>query len=50
MLLDIMLPNRNGMEVLDVIKSNKSVLPVLMFSLYWKFPYALQTLKTGAGG
>ena len=50
MLLDITLPDRNGLEVLGIIRSKKPGLPVLMFSLYPEVPYALQTLKTGAAG
>jgi len=50
MLLDITLPDRNGLEVLEIIKSKKPGLPVLMFSMYPEVPYALQTLKTGAAG
>lgn len=50
MLLDIALPDRNGLEILGIIRSKKPGLPVLMFSLYPEVPYALQTLKTGAAG
>jgi CheY-like chemotaxis protein len=38
MLLDVMLPDRNGPEVIDIIKSNKPGLPVLMFSLCPEVP------------
>lgn len=48
--LDITLPDRNGLEVLGVLRSKKPSLPVLMFSLYPEVPYALQTFKTGAAG
>lgn len=50
MLLDITLPDRDGLEILGIIRSRKPALPVLMFSLYPEVPYALQTLKTGAAG
>lgn len=50
MLLDITLPDRDGLEILGIIRSRKPGLPVLMFSLYPEVPYALQTLKTGAAG
>jgi DNA-binding NarL/FixJ family response regulator len=50
MLLDITLPDRNGLEILGIIRSKKPGLPVLMFSLYPEVPYALRTLKTGAAG
>lgn len=49
-LLDITLPDRNGLEILGIIRSKKPGLPVLMFSLHPEIPYALQTLKTGAAG
>lgn len=50
MLLDITLPDRDGLEILGILRSRKPGLPVLMFSLYPEVPYALQTLKTGAAG
>lgn len=50
MLLDITLPDRNGLEILGIIRSKKPSLPVLMFSWYPEVPYAFQTLKTGAAG
>ncbi|MEI6498672.1 MAG: response regulator [bacterium] len=40
-LLDIMLPNRNGIEILEVIRSNESTkeLPVIMLSAFPKPEY-----------
>lgn len=50
MLLDIILPDTSGLEILATIKSKKPNLPVLLFSVYPEIPYALQMLKAGAAG
>ena len=50
MLLDIALPDRNGIEVLKQIKSEKPDVSVLMFSIYREDQYAIRALKAGASG
>lgn len=49
-LLDIALPDRNGIEVLKQIKSEKPDICVLMFSMYREDQYAIRALKAGASG
>lgn len=49
-LLDILLPDTSGLEVLATLRSKKPNLPVLMFSMYPEIPYAMQMLKAGAAG
>ena len=50
MLLDISLPDRNGIEVLKQIKKEKPALAVLMFSMYQEKIYAIRALRAGASG
>jgi len=50
LLLDISLPDRNGIEVLKQIKSEKPDLAVLMLSMHREDQYAIRSLKAGAAG
>jgi len=49
-ILDINLPDRDGLEMLKDIKLLKPNLPVLILSLYEERHYALRALKSGAVG
>jgi DNA-binding NarL/FixJ family response regulator len=49
-LLDISLPDRNGIEVLKQIKSDRPELAVLMLSMHREDQYAIRSLKAGASG
>jgi two-component system, NarL family, invasion response regulator UvrY len=49
-LLDISLPDINGIEVLKELKRIKPKLPVLIVSMYPEEQYALRALKAGARG
>ncbi|MFZ6744146.1 response regulator [Undibacterium sp. JH2W] len=49
-LLDIALPDKNGIEVLKQIKSEKPAIAVLMFSIHREDQYAVRALKAGASG
>lgn len=49
-LLDISLPDKNGIDVLKQIKSEYPKLPVLMLSMYREDQYAIRALKAGASG
>jgi DNA-binding NarL/FixJ family response regulator len=49
-LLDINLPNKNGIEVLKQIRQLRSGLPVLILSMYGEDQYAIRALKAGANG
>ncbi|MDD3517772.1 MAG: response regulator transcription factor [Chromatiales bacterium] len=49
-ILDISLPDRNGIELLKLIKTERPRLPVLMLSMYAEDQYAVRALRGGAGG
>ncbi|KND59981.1 Two-component response regulator [Candidatus Burkholderia verschuerenii] len=49
-LLDISLPDINGLDVLKRLKRDVPRLPVLMFSMYREDLYAVRALKAGAAG
>ena len=49
-LLDIALPGRDGMDVLQALKIAWPQLPVLMLSTYPEKQYAVRCLKLGAAG
>jgi len=50
MLLDIGLPDINGLEVLRRVKQKKPALPVLVFSMFSEDEYAMPALEAGAAG
>ena len=49
-LLDIAMPQRDGLDILKALKSEFSKLPVLMLSTYPDRQYAVRSLKLGAAG
>jgi len=49
-LLDIALPGRDGLDVLQQIKLDHPTLPVLMLSTYPERQYAVRCIKLGASG
>ncbi|SAL76734.1 response regulator protein [Caballeronia choica] len=49
-LLDISLPDVNGVDVLKRLKRQTPRLPVLMFSMYREDQFAVRALKAGAAG
>jgi DNA-binding NarL/FixJ family response regulator len=49
-LLDIALPQRDGLDILKALKSEFPRLPVLMLSTYPDRQYAVRSLKLGAAG
>ncbi|WP_394780764.1 response regulator [Undibacterium sp.] len=49
-LLDISLPDRNGIEVLKQIKKEAPAIAVLMFSIHSEEQYAIRSHKAGASG
>ena len=49
-LLDIALPGRDGLEVLQQIRHTEPGLPVLMLSTYPERQYAVRCIKLGAAG
>lgn len=50
LLLDIGLPDMNGIEVLKIVKRRHPELPVLVFSMYAEDDYAMVALEAGAIG
>lgn len=50
LILDIDLPGRNGLDILQQIKADKIRVPVLMFSFHGEQQIALRALKLGASG
>lgn len=50
LLLDIMLPDRTGIDVLKQIKKEIPKLPVLILSIHREDQYAIRALKAGASG
>ncbi|MGQ3051322.1 MAG: response regulator [Roseateles sp.] len=49
-LLDIAMPQRDGLDILKALKSEFPRLPVLMLSTYPDRQYAVRSLKLGAAG
>ncbi|MES2192473.1 MAG: response regulator transcription factor, partial [Pseudomonadota bacterium] len=49
-LLDIALPDRDGMDVLQALKKSWPLLSVLMLSTYPEKQYAVRCIKLGAAG
>lgn len=50
MLLDISLPDKNGIDVLKQVKKDKPEVAVLMLSMHREDQYAIRSLKAGAAG
>jgi two-component system invasion response regulator UvrY len=50
LILDIDMPGRNGLDILQQIKAEKLKVPVLMFSFHMEDQIALRALKLGAAG
>jgi DNA-binding NarL/FixJ family response regulator len=50
LLLDISMPDRNGIDVLKQIKKEAPKLAVLMLSMHREDQYAIRSLKAGAAG
>jgi two-component system invasion response regulator UvrY len=49
-LLDIAMPDKDGMDVLNQIKYERPELPVLMLSMYPEEQFAVRALRAGASG
>jgi DNA-binding NarL/FixJ family response regulator len=50
LVLDISLPDRNGLELVREIKSVRPKLPILMLSIHPEDQYAIRALKAGVSG
>jgi two-component system, NarL family, invasion response regulator UvrY len=49
-LLDITMPNKNGLDVLKQIRAESPRLPVLVLSMHAEDQYAIRVLRAGAAG
>ncbi|WP_227816956.1 response regulator [Nitrogeniibacter aestuarii] len=49
-LMDVSMPDRNGIDALKLIKKEHPRLPVLILSMYPEDQYAIRALKAGAAG
>jgi two-component system, NarL family, invasion response regulator UvrY len=49
-LLDISLPDKNGIETLKLIKRDKPSLPVIMLTMHAEDEFGVRALKAGASG
>ncbi|MDT8273598.1 MAG: response regulator transcription factor [Desulfomonilia bacterium] len=49
-LLDISMPGRDGLEILQELKKHFAKIPVLVLSMYPEEQYAIRVLKSGAAG
>jgi len=49
-LLDIAMPGKSGLEVLEEIRQKRPDLPVLILSMHPEEQYAVRALRTGAAG
>jgi len=49
-LLDIAMPDMNGLDILKQLKTQSPELPVLILSIYPEEQYAIRALKSGASG
>ncbi|MBL8469590.1 response regulator [Methyloversatilis discipulorum] len=50
LLLDISMPDRDGMDTLRLLRTHRADLPVLIISAYAEEQYALNMLRAGANG
>lgn len=50
LLLDISMPDRNGIDVLKQVKKEFPALPVLMLTMHREDQYAIRAMKAGAAG
>lgn len=50
MLMDVSMPDRNGIDALKIIRKEFPRLPVLILSMYPEDQYAIRALKAGAAG
>ncbi|MBF0557765.1 MAG: response regulator transcription factor [Nitrospirae bacterium] len=49
-ILDISLPDKSGLDILDIVKTQKPKLRVLILSAFPEEQYAVRALKSGASG
>lgn len=50
LILDISMPERNGIDILQQLKIEQPALPILVLSIHQEEQYAVRVLKSGAAG
>ena len=50
LVVDISMPGRNGLELIKIIRKERSHLPILVLSMHSEAQYALRALRAGASG
>lgn len=50
LILDISMPGRSGLEILEIVKNRRPSLPVLILSMHPAEQFAMKALETGASG
>ena len=50
LVLDISMPGRNGLDILQEVRHSNPALPVLILSMHSEEQYAIRMLKSGASG
>lgn len=50
LILDLEMPGKNGLEILEQLKAEGLNIPVIIFSMYPEEQIALRVIKTGASG
>ena len=48
--LDISMPGRSGLELIHMVRAEKPLLPILVFSMHHEEQYAMRALQAGAQG
>lgn len=50
LVLDLSMPGRSGMELIKLVRSEKSRLRILVYSMHQELQYAVRAIKSGANG
>jgi DNA-binding NarL/FixJ family response regulator len=50
LVLDVSMPGRNGLDILNIVKQERPHLPVLVLSMHNESQFAVRFLKAGASG
>jgi DNA-binding NarL/FixJ family response regulator len=50
LVLDLSMPGRSGMELIKLVKAEKSKLRILVLSMHQELQYAVRAIKSGASG
>ncbi len=50
LILDLSMPGRNGLELIRLVKGERSHLPILVFTMHQEEQYAVRAMRAGASG